>query len=188
MSQLTKRLAMVAAMVVLAGTAAGAVIGLTTRTTHAEDVQIRDRGTVVGQASADDALAEVSKRVGFSVKIPTYLPDKSLKLEYVDADLGPSEVANPLKKATVVLRAASQGNSKPLVLGIEETGVRFGAPDDRASRLDIGMPSVEAYHQVTEFAEGYWLLTADRGFLITVQGGSRPAEAEMVKMLRSLAQ
>jgi hypothetical protein len=66
--------------------------------------------------------------------------------------------------------------------------VRFGAPDDRAARLDIGMPSVDAYHQVTEFAEGYWLLTADRGFLITVQGDSRPAEAEMVKLLRSLAQ
>lgn len=166
----------------------GVVFGLTVRETRAEKVQVREQGNIVGLASGEDAIADASKRVGFPVRVPTTLPDKDLKLEYVDTDVGPPGVASPLKKATLVYVARTASGASRLLVQIEETGVRFGEPVDRATRLDPGVPGVDLYHQETNGADGYWLLTKERGFMIVVSGPQRPAQPAVIPMLRSLVQ
>ena len=64
--------------------------------------------------------------------------------------------------------------------------MRFSAPDSRAQAIDIGIDGVDAFTQSTDRVLGYWLLTKDRGFLVTVTGSLRPSEAEIIAMMKSL--
>jgi hypothetical protein len=52
--------------------------------------------------------------------------------------------------------------------------------------FDVGVPGVEAYVQSTEKATGYWIFTANRGFLVTVTGAQAPGQAELHQMMASL--
>lgn len=150
-------------------------------------VEVRNGGQVVSLATVDDAVAEVSRQVAFDVKLPTQIPP-GLRLVAIDYSLGPEGVSNSLKIATLFYGAKDEAKRGSVLVGIDETGVRFGAPDGRAQKIDIGVPGTDAYFQRTERSVGYWLFTADRGFTIAVTGEEQPTDAEMRAMIASLAQ
>lgn len=152
----------------------------------ARDVEIREDGAVKSSAQEDDAVAEVSQRVGFEVKVPTRVPD-GLELAFVDSTIVASGAANGLKLAFLSYSPKDEARSADVSVRIEQTGTRFSAPDGRAVKIDLGVPGTEAYYQITERATGYWLFTADRGFLVTVIGASPPSDTEMREMVASLA-
>lgn len=161
------------------------VINYTARSAEAQGVQMRAGGTVISTLSLEDALAAVSQQVGFEVKYPASVPD-SLKLDFVDSVSGPEGVPNGLKLAILSYGPKDEAQSGNVNVRIEETGSRFGAPTDRAQKFDVGVPGIEAYVQATEKATGYWVFTANRGFLVTVTGPQAPGQAELRQMLASL--
>src|SRR3990172_6800333 len=111
---------LVAVMATTSVVAAGIMFGLTTRETKAERIQVRGEGAVVSSTSVEDAVLEGSKRVGFPIKLPADLPDRDLKLEYIDTDVGPPGVASPLKKATLAYVSRTTRGAFDLSVQIEE--------------------------------------------------------------------
>lgn len=172
--------------------AAGAVAGIilaafvfSPESTEAREVQVREDGAVVASASAEDAVAKVSKRVGFEVKLPGSVP-YPLKLVFVDSVLGPEGVPNAMKLAVLSYGPADSARQGQVNLRIEQAGVRFASPDDRAQKIDLGVAGVDAYFQATDRASGYWVFTEHRGFLVTVTGPASPSQPEVYKLLASL--
>jgi hypothetical protein len=151
-------------------------------TTHAA-VEVRENGTPVAVAAVDDAVKRVSDKVGFDVVVPAELPGAGLRMLYIDADVGPSEVGAPLKLAIMTFGRPEQDDLRVVV---EQAGTRFGAPEDRAEWVDIGLPGVDVYRQETDRAIGYWVLTADRGWVVGITASDRPSEGAILSMLRSL--
>lgn len=151
----------------------------------AQDVEVREEGAVVSVGQAADAIATVSARVGFDVKVPTFVPD-SLKLVSVDSTLGPEGAPNALRLAFLSYGPRDAAMQGKVAVRIEEAGLRFAAPDERAQKVDLGVAGVDAYVQVTDRATGYWAFTSNRGFLVTVTGPQAPADDQIRKMLASL--
>ena len=174
----------------VAGAVAGVVLAvflLSPGSTEARGVQVREDGAVVGSASPNDAVAKVSERVGFEVTLPSVVPD-SRKLDFVDSALGPDGLPNAMKLAFLSYGPKDPAKQGQVSLRIEQAGVRFGTPDSRAQKIDLGVPGVEAYRQVTAKASGYWVFTASRGFVVVVTGPQSPSEAEIHKLLVSLVE
>ncbi len=168
-------------------TGASVIMARSSGPDRAYAVEVRQGGQVVSLANVDDAVAEVSRQVGFDVKLPTQLPP-GLRLVAIDYSLGPEGVSNALKIATLFYGAKDEAKRGSVLVGIDQTGVRFGAPDGRAQKIDLGVPGTDAYFQQTERAAGYWLFTADKGFTIAVTGEEPPTDAEMRAMIVSLVQ
>lgn len=160
------------------------LVGATTDA-HAKSVEVRSNGTVVSTLSLDAAKAAVSQQVGFEVKYPTSVPE-SLKLDFVDSDLGPEGAPNALKLAILSYGPKDDAKRGKANVRISETGVRFGAPTDRAQPFDLGVPGIDAHTQTTDKATGYWVFTPDRGYLITVIDSEVPDVAALREMMASL--
>ncbi len=174
--------------VVVAGlVAAGAALAgkLSTDSARAENLELREDGAVVSTLPTDEAVAKVSERVGFDVKVPSSIPD-SLELYYVDSVLGPEGMPNALKLGIVQLGPKDRAKSGNVSVRIEETGMRTGAPTDRAAKFDLGVPGVDAYTQRTDTATGYWVFTADRGFTIAIGGADAINQGQLRDMMASL--
>ena len=152
---------------------------------EAQSVEVREEGTVVSVGQAADAIADVSARVGFDVKVPTFVPD-SLKLVSVDSTLGPEGVPNALRLAFLSYGPRDAAMQGKVAVRIEQAGLRFVAPDSRAQKIDLGVPGVDTYVQTTDRATGYWAFTANRGFLLTVTGAQAPTSDQIREMLASL--
>jgi hypothetical protein len=174
-------------LVVVLGLSAGAALFFDgAEQTRANDVQVREDGVVIAAAAqADDAIDQVSQRVGFEVRLPSSVPS-GLKLDFVDSALGPTGAPNALKLALLSYGPADSSRIGTVSVRVEQTGVRFATPDERAQKIDLGVPGVEAYFQATERARGYWVFTADRGFLVTATGANAPSDAELREMIASL--
>jgi hypothetical protein len=166
---------------------ASAALLVQTRTGEAAEIEVREEGLVVASAQADDALAAVSARVGFEVKVPARVPD-GYALASVDSQLGPSDIPNALKLAILTYIPTDQGNRGTAAIRIEESGFRYAAPADRAEKVDLGVVGAEVWHQATERASGYWVFTPQRGFLVAVTGPGQPSDAEVRKLVASLVE
>lgn len=186
----TSKRRLLASGILVAGIAVGALLILAApfgNKSSARAVEIREGGTVVASASEHDAVADASARVGFEIVVPEYVPP-GLRLEFVDTALGAEGVPNALKLATLSYGPTDESQRGTLQIRIEQPGLRFSPPDDRAERLDTGLPGVEAYRQVTVQARGYWIFSDDGGFLLTVTGSRGLAEDDILNMLKSLVE
>lgn len=130
----------------------------------------------------DDAVEFASDKAGFAFTTPSVVPEG---FDIAGIGISPSNPRAPElgpKRVTLQFTRGEQGFSVVVV------NQRFGAPDQRATRLDLGIAGVDAYTQSTDRATGYWLLTPDRGFLITLVGPDQPTTDELLPMLRSLVE
>ncbi|MEO9253951.1 MAG: hypothetical protein ABI305_00295 [Tepidiformaceae bacterium] len=171
------------AIVALLVAIGGFVIKYTASPAEAQSVEVRSSGTPVSKLSPDAARAAVSKQVGFEVKYPASVPD-SLRLDGINAELGPEGVSNPLKMATlfyVPKDDAKRGSG----VQISETGTRF-QPAGGSQPFDLGVPGVDAYTASTDRATAYSVFTRDRGFLILVSGPDVPDVSALREMMASL--
>ena len=169
-----------------AGRSGSSPAGETELPAEAHGVEVREGGVVVSSANADDAIAALSRLVGFNVKRPSSVPD-SLELTGVDSDLGPEGVLNPLRLAFLMYGPKDAAKRGMASVRIEEAGVRFTPPSVGAQKFDLGVPSAEAYYQLTDGGvAAYWIFTADRGFLVLVRGAEAPNQAQMREMVASL--
>ena len=171
-----------------AGRSGSSPAGETELPAEAHGVEVRDEGVVVSSANADDAIARLSQRVGYEVRVPKSV-QASLELKGVDSAVGPEGVLNPLKLAFLLYGPKDAAKRGTASVRIEEAGVRFTPPSAGAQKFDLGVPGADAYYQVTEGGvAAYWIFTADRGFLVLVRGAEAPNQGQMRKMLASLVQ
>ena len=171
-----------------AGRSGSSPSGETEPPTEAHVVEVRDEGVVVSSANADDAIARLSQRVGYEVRVPKSVP-ASLELKGVDSAVGPEGVLNPLKLAFLLYGPRDEAKRGQAMVRIEQTGFRFAPPDGGAQKLDLGVRGVEAYYELTDRGVMvYSIFTVDRGFVVIVRGAEAPNQAQMREMVASLVQ
>jgi hypothetical protein len=175
-----------AALVV--GAAIGWLLLRDAGTSKAAEIRFSEPGGTAMMLPADVAVDRASAQAGFPVKVPSVLPDSRLKLAGINVNNGPEGVSNALKIVSVFLEVPSASASPmPLQMVVQQTGGTFGAPEDLARPVDIGVAGVKAYTQKNAAGVvSYWVV-GTRSYFVYFTGIDIPAEQAIIPTLRDLA-
>ncbi len=131
--------------------------------------------------TADAATAEASRRAGFSVKVPPYLPPG---FAVADVTISPKPPAASQSTLRRILFAVKGGNATLTMIALNSPFTFPGSDDP--SKI-VASPGKGA--SIYKVAEGglvdYTLLTPTRGYVLTFKA-SDSSEAEALKVLSSL--
>ena len=131
--------------------------------------------------TANAAAAEASRRAGFNVKVPPYLPAGFAVADVTISPKPPAQSSSSLRRMSLAIKG---GNATLTVLAVNSPFTFPGSED--ASRI-IATPAKGS--SIYKVAEGglvdYTLLTPTRGYVLTFRS-SDLSETEAVKVLSSL--
>ncbi|MEO6043931.1 MAG: hypothetical protein ABIQ47_08420 [Tepidiformaceae bacterium] len=130
--------------------------------------------------TANAATAEASRRAGFNVKVPPYLPSGFVVADVTISSRPPAQSTSTLRR---ILFAVKRGQSTLTVIAVNTP---FTFEGDDAAHI-ISSPAKGANIDKVAGAEivDYTLLTPTRGYVLTARS-SELSEAEAVKVLSSL--
>ncbi len=103
---------------------ASAALLVQTRTGEAAEIEVREEGLVVASAQADDALAAVSARVGFEVKVPWSGGPARLIAEDMP-DSGPWPLPQPTEDMIRAARRRTKAAFRRDLVRAAPTGLRY---------------------------------------------------------------
>ncbi|MGH2631771.1 MAG: hypothetical protein ACRDG3_00045 [Tepidiformaceae bacterium] len=160
-------LALVVALVIIGGVAAGAGFAMFGGSSaQAKQVTVRDRdGALIATAAPSDAIGEASARLGFDLRVPSNFPTNAVDLINVVADTGPTGVQAALH---IGMLEFSDGTTTATAATLElyELPVRLDSPGGAA--YDTGRPDMQLFATgLGTPRESFTLLTKDRTFTAT---------------------
>jgi hypothetical protein len=150
-------------------------------------VQVLENGAVLGELDRQPAVRDVSRRVGFAVQLPTYVPSNRLRLASIEALVPLSGIeaigSDGRSNATSITTWVSGG--QPL-LRLQQFDRRV-EPGPDLERATAGEGSTELYVNRVggDILEAAWLL-ADRSFVAYLPAGSGISGQDLERMFRSL--
>jgi len=179
-----------AAWVLLAG--AGLIVGVIAGAVSlfgdvgsAQSVRVRDGDVVVVTGSVDEALAEASRRAGFSIVAPAAGSMSGVRLEgvLIPAPPPPGPPGSPPRTFRVVTLDFAVGDTN---LQLDETNEEVD-PSFAGDEMPAGLPGARLFRESTDGGTTYSLLVGQRGFLLGIPRGANVSESVALELLRRTA-
>ena len=131
--------------------------------------------------TADAATAEASRRAGFSVKVPPYLPPG---FSVADVTISPKPPAASQSTLRRILFAIKRGNATLTMIAVNSP-FTFPGSDDPSKIVATPVKGANIYKSTGDGLVEYTLLTPTRGYVLGFKAAAL-SEAEALKILSSL--
>jgi hypothetical protein len=149
-------------------------------------VQVIENGRALGELDRQQAVADVSRRIGFPLQLPTRLPDNRLRLASFEAVLPVSGIealgSDGRSNAVAIVTWASGGSS----LRLQEFSRRMDPPAGfEASQVSLRGGQMYVLREGGRLSSVAWL-TGDRSYIAELQGANNLDEDDLAKMFAAL--
>ncbi len=150
-------------------------------------IQVIENGIVLGSVPRSQAVTDISARVRFDVKQPSFVPSGGYSLQSIEARLpepvefhGQDGKSNAVAISTWSTGTGADATSIAVAQLSRPLEMPIGDP------IDTGVAGVSAYIERHEDEISIGWNTADEGFQLVALGPDLPSEADLIRMLSSL--